>query len=84
MDFFEVEVNIDKAEEALNFVKNFASENEAELGKAEEAAKDLLYGFMLTGVQEGLFGNGSQVLSRVRDKIFMAFEAGFYYGKMSR
>jgi hypothetical protein len=80
-EFFEVEVDIDKAAKLLNIVKTFSSENKAELGKVEEAAKDMLYGFMLTGVQEGLFSNGSMVLSRVRDKIFMAFEAGYYYGR---
>lgn len=83
MKFLEVLVDVDKALEEINFMKDFVSkpENKAELDKAEASAKNLIYGLLLTGVQEGIFQNGSLVLSRVREKIFMSFQAGYYYGK---
>lgn len=83
MEYFEVAVDIDKAMQAIDFMKDYVSkpENKAELDKAEAFAKELIYGLLLTGVQEGIFQNGSLVLSRVREKIFMAFDAGYYQGK---
>jgi|GEM_PF-6496598 len=76
------EVDIDKASSALKFMADYISQHKEEIGKAETAAKELLMGLILTAVHTGLIPNATSQTTEFRDKIFMAFDIGFYYGKI--
>ncbi len=76
------EVDIDKAQSALKYMKGYISQHQEEIEKAESTAKEPLMGLILTAIHTGLITNASQQTTELRNKIFMAFDIGYFYGKL--
>ena len=76
------EVNIDKAQSALKYMSDWVSQHREEISKAEAAAKEPLMGLILTAVATGLVPNATKETTEFRNKIFMAFDFGYFYGKL--
>lgn len=76
------EVDIDKADSAMKFMANYVSHNQEEINKAEAAAKEPLMGLILTAIHTSLITNASKQTTELRNKIFMAFDIGYFYGKL--
>jgi len=76
------EVDIDKAQAAIEFMANYVAQNSEELNKAEAVAKESLLGLILTAVSTGLIPNATRETTEFRNKIFMAFDFGYYYGRL--
>jgi hypothetical protein len=75
-------VDIDKAQAAIDFMLEYISKNKEKLNKAESAAMESLMGLVLTATYTGLVRNASPQATELRDKIFMAFDIGFFHGEM--
>jgi len=78
----EYEVDIDKAQEAMVFMGEFARDHVEELTAAEEVAKNQIMGMVLTSVETGLVANNSHQVTELRAKLFMAFDIGYAYGRL--
>ncbi|MCJ7791991.1 MAG: hypothetical protein MUP49_06270 [Dehalococcoidia bacterium] len=78
--FESYEVNIEKAQAAMDFMTDYIKHNSEKISKAEAAAKNSLMGLILTGVETGVFNNATPQITQIRDKIFMAFDFGYFYG----
>lgn len=76
------EVDIDKAQSAMKYMADYISHHSEEIAKAEAAAKETLMGLILTAVATGLIPNATKETTEFRNKIFMAFDFGYYYGKL--
>jgi len=76
------EVDIDKAQAAIEFMASYVAQNSEELNKAEAVAKESLMGLILTAVSTGLIPNATRETTEFRNKIFMAFDFGYFYGKL--
>lgn len=74
-------VDIDKAQASIVFMLDYISKNHDKLTKAESAAKESLMGLVLTAVYTGLIRNATPQAAELRDKIFMAFDIGFFHGE---
>ena len=75
-------VDIDKAQAAMDFMVRYIGQNAEEILKAEAAAKESLMGLILTAVRTGLIPNATEKTTELRSKIFMAFDFGYFYGKL--
>jgi hypothetical protein len=79
---FEItEVDVEKAQAAMDFMADYVQKHPEEILKAENAAKDALMGIVLTAVATGLVPNAMPITTEFRDKIYMAFNIGYYQGK---
>lgn len=76
------EVDIDKAKSAMKFMADYVSHNQEEIEKAETAALEPLMGLILTSISTSLIPNAKKKTTEFRAKIFMAFDIGYFYGKM--
>ncbi len=76
------EVDIDKARSAMKFMSEYVTHHREEMTKAESAAKEPLMGLILTAIETGLIENASPRTTELRAKIFMAFDIGYFYGKL--
>lgn len=76
------EVDIDKAQKALKFMVDYITNNYEEISKAEAAAKGSLMGLILTAVATGLVPNATKQTTEFRNKIYMAFDIGYFFGKV--
>ncbi|KKN59523.1 hypothetical protein LCGC14_0541370 [marine sediment metagenome] len=76
------EVDIDKAEAALKFMAKYIRNNVDEITKAENVAKEPLMGLILTAIHTGLITNASKQTTELRNKIMMAFDIGYFHGKL--
>jgi len=76
------EVNIDKAQSALKYMSDYVSQHHEEISEAEASAKEPLMGLILTAVGTGLVRNATKETTEFRNKIFMAFDFGYFYGKL--
>ena len=75
-------VDIDKAQAAMEYMSDYVSQHSEEVSKAEALAKESLMGLILTAVSTGLIPNATKETTEFRNKIFMAFDFGYFYGKL--
>jgi hypothetical protein len=77
-----IKVDVERAGSAMEFMADWVKRNPEEVMRAEAAAKDALMGLILTAVASGLVSNGSPEITQLRSKIMMAFNIGYYHGKL--
>ncbi len=76
------DVDVDKAASALEYMAKYIRENVEEITKAKNVAKDPLMGLLLTAIHTGLITNASKQTTELRNKIMMAFDIGYFHGKL--
>ena len=82
----EEKVDIDQAKAMMKVMSSWVSQPDIrkELDVAEDAAKNYILSLILTGVVTGDFPNIPECNTRLREKLVMAFDIGYYFCKTHR
>jgi hypothetical protein len=81
----DIEVDIDKALDMIDTVKNWGERPEIkkDLAPARVSAVNSLMGLIVTGVATGLFQNNAESNQVILEKLAIAFDMGYYARSLS-
>jgi len=76
-------IDIDQAQAMVVIMAAWVNKPEIrkELDIAEEAAKNSIHALIATGILTGDFPNDPEIITRLRAKLLMAFDIGYYFSK---
>lgn len=74
-------LDVKEALRVLREAQEYCETHHEDVAKARLAARPGIMGMIATAIEEGIISNGEVATTRLRDKLFVAFEIGVCYGK---